>query len=77
MANDPRTTPHPLKIQPTLYAVDIPIHLKWPQLVVLLQRCGEVRSGGRSMTPDGRRRWAITFSDIYQGMSSLLEHPLA
>ncbi|KIP03989.1 hypothetical protein PHLGIDRAFT_494959 [Phlebiopsis gigantea 11061_1 CR5-6] len=64
-------TPHPLITSSTLWAVDIPSHLKWPKLLELLRLCGEVASGGRSTSPEGRRRWAITFSDIYHAEMAL------
>ncbi|KIP03992.1 hypothetical protein PHLGIDRAFT_214018 [Phlebiopsis gigantea 11061_1 CR5-6] len=71
MAEGRQHAPHPLVTNPTLWAVDIPAHLKWLQLLELLKACGEVRSGGRGMTPDGRSRWAITFSDIYHAEMAL------
>ena len=67
MADGEQHTPHPLVTNPTLWAVDVPAHLKWLPLLELLKACGEVRSGGRGTTPDGRSRWALTFSDIYHG----------
>ncbi|KIP03988.1 hypothetical protein PHLGIDRAFT_213976 [Phlebiopsis gigantea 11061_1 CR5-6] len=71
MSERQRHTPHPLIVGPTLWAVDIPTHLKWPKLLELLKRCGEVSSGGRSVTPEGRRRWAIKFSDVYHAEMAL------
>ena len=64
-----RRTPHPLLKRPTLWVADAPTHLTWPQLSEALQPCGPVSSGGVIATLDGRRRWAVTFSDLYHGMS--------
>ncbi|KIP03990.1 hypothetical protein PHLGIDRAFT_214007 [Phlebiopsis gigantea 11061_1 CR5-6] len=71
MAFKQRRTPHPLIKRPTLWAADVPTHLTWSQLSEFLQPCGQVTSGGVITTTDGRRRWAITFSDTYHAEMAL------
>ena len=72
MATGRRNTPHPLVTQPTLWAVDVPAHVKWAHLVEVMMPCGPITSRRRSKTPQGRQRWEIVFSNIYYGKSPVL-----
>ena len=67
--SDPQhsTTPHPLLIEPILFVVDVPEYVKWHHLESFLSTCGDVRSGKRGMTQDGRRRWKIHFANLFEG----------
>ncbi|GJE92624.1 RNA-binding protein [Phanerochaete sordida] len=72
--------PHPLLTEPTLYAVDIPDRVKWAHLKACLSPCGDVRSGKRSTTETGRKRWTIHFEtllDAEMALATLQGAPVA
>ena len=62
-----RQVAHPILRDQILYVVDPPERLQWANLVQLLRRCGEVRSGERSSIADGRKSWKIYFPDLFHG----------
>lgn len=66
-----RRGPHPLLTEPTLYAVDVPDKVKWNHLQKCLNVCGEVRSGRRSTTETGRKRWTIHFASLFEAEMAL------
>lgn len=60
-------TPHPLLTRPVLYFADVPEYVTWKTIVSITTPVGNARSGGRSITADGRLRWKVQFDDILHG----------
>ncbi|GJE92578.1 RNA-binding protein [Phanerochaete sordida] len=61
--------PHPLVTSSVLYVRDVPVRVKWDNLVATLRTCGDVaqvevtRAKGAGKK-NGCRTWAVGFTDI-------------